>query len=308
MIRPFRFGLQLPFEFDRDPTASALRAEHAGFDTVLLGDHIGPGYAPLVTLGAIAQATTRCRIGTLVLNADLRNPVQMAWETVTLDRLSGGRFELGVGAGHTPQEYSALGMGFDIARRRKQRLAESVEIIRQLLDGEHVTFDGDHYQLHDAYVGRSIQEHLPLLVGGNGAELLAHAGAHADIIGLQGLGRTLEDGHSHDARWSPDWLDTQMDQIRSGAGDRFDQIEFNALVQTVRITDEPAAVIDSICDRVEGLTPADVEAIPYVLVGTINEIIDQLHRCRERWGISYFAVRDLETFAPVISALGSGPI
>lgn len=143
-------------------------------------------------------------------------------------------------------------------------------------------------------------------MGGNGAELLAHAGAHADIVGLQGLGRTLEDGHRHEVRWSPDWLDTQLDQIRSGAGDRFDQIELNALVQTVQITDDKAGVVDSICDSVEGLTPADVEAIPYVLVGTIDDIINQIHRCRERWGISYFAVRDLDTFAPVIDAVGPG--
>lgn len=306
MTRPFRFGLQLPYELDIDPIASALRAEHAGFDSVLMGDHVGPEYAPLVTLGAIAQATTHCRIGTLVLNADVRNPVQLAWEAIALDQLSAGRFELGVGAGHTPQEYSAMGIGFDPARRRKLRLAESVEIIRRLLDGEHVTYEGDYHQLRDAHVGRAVQKRLPLLVGGNGGELLAHAGAHADIVGLQGLVRTLEDGHRHSVRWSAEWLDKQVDQIRAGAGERFDQIELNALVQIVQITDDRGAAIDSICKRVEGLTPTDVEAIPYVLVGTMDEIIEQVYSCRARWGISYFAVRDLDAFAPVISALGHG--
>ncbi len=116
VIRRFRFGIAVPHEPDQDPVAFALRAEAAGFDTVLMGDHIGPEYAPLVALGAIAQATTHCRIGTLVLNADVRNPVQLAWEAMTLDLLSGGRFELGIGAGHTPQEYSAMGMTQDPAK------------------------------------------------------------------------------------------------------------------------------------------------------------------------------------------------
>jgi probable F420-dependent oxidoreductase len=306
VIRPFRFGLQLGLnEPDRDPVAHALQAEEAGFDVVLVGDHIGPEYAPLIALGAIAHATTRCRIGTLVLNADVRNPVQLAWEAITLDLLSGGRFELGVGAGHTPQEYSAMGMAQDPAMLRKRRLAENVETIRRLLDGDHVTLNGTHHRLEDAHVGRSVQARLPILVGGNGAELLTHAGAHADIVGLQGLGRTLDDGHRHEVRWTTDWLDIQLEQIRTGAGDRFDQVELNALVQIVQITDDRDVVIGSICDRAEGLTPADVKAIPYVLVGTVTEIIDQLHQCRERWGISYFAVRDLDSFAPVIDALGT---
>jgi len=303
MSRPFRFGLQLASDIDRDPVADALRAEAAGFDIVLVGDHIGPEYAPLVTLAAIAAATTRCRIGTLVLNADTRNPVQLAWEAMTLDLLSGGRFELGLGAGHTPQEYPAMGLVRDTAKLRKRRLAESVEIIRRLLDGENVTLDGAFRRLENAHIGHSMQERLPLLVGGNGSELLAHAGAHADIIGLQGLGRTLADGHRHDLRWSPDWLDIQLEQIRHGAGDRFDRVELNALVQRVEITDDRSTAIKALCDRIDGLDPAHAEVIPYVLMGTVEEIIDQLYQCRERWGISYFAVRDLEGFAPVIAAL-----
>jgi probable F420-dependent oxidoreductase len=301
--RPFRFGFQLGSDLGGDPVADALRAEEAGFDIVLMGDHIGPEYAPLITLGAIAAATTRCRIGTLVLNADVRNPVQLAWEAMTLDLLSGGKFELGVGAGHTPQEYPAMGISRESAKRRKRRLGESVEILRRLLDGDHVTLDGAFRRLEGAHIGQSVQERLPLLVGGNGGELLAHAGAHADIIGLQGLGRTLEDGHRHDLRWSPDWLDTQLQQVRDGAGDRFAQVELNALVQRVEITDDRSAAIKALCDRIEGLDPAHAEVTPYLLIGTVEEIIDHLHRCRDRWGISYFAVRDLDSFVPVIAAL-----
>jgi probable F420-dependent oxidoreductase len=194
-----RFGYQLTEEDEREPVAVARRAEALGFDVVLVSDHVGPGLSPLVALGAMAQATERIRLGTLVLNNDMRNPVQLAWEAVTLDRSSEGRFELGLGAGHTPQEYAATGVRFDDPRHRKARLMESVEVIRRLLDGEIVTYHGEHVHVDEAQIDASAQQHLPILVGGNGAALLGHAGAHADIVGLQGLGRTRPDGHRHAA-------------------------------------------------------------------------------------------------------------
>ena len=305
MTPPFRFGLQISSEYTDDAIEAALGAEHAGFDIVLMGDHIGPESSPLPTLAAISNATTSCRIGTLVINADVRNPVQLAWEAVTLDHLSGGRFELGMGAGHTPQEYSAMGIPLALGKQRKRKLADTVEVVRRLVDGERVDFEGEFFRLEDAYIGRSIQDRLPLLVGGNGEELLGHAGAHADIVGLQGLGRTLEDGHRHSVRWSADWLDEQIDQIRAGAGERFAQIELNALIQVVEVTTDRQAAIESICERVPGLTPEDAGIVPYVLLGSVDEIAEQLERCRERWGISYFTVRDLDAFRPVIDSIRS---
>ena len=306
MTRPFRFGLQISSEYEDDPVEMARRAQDAGFDIVLMGDHVGPESSPLATLAAISRATTSCRIGTLVLNADVRNPVQLAWETVTLDHLSGGRFELGLGAGHTPQEYSAMGIPFEPAMQRKRRLADTVEVVRRLVDGERVDFQGEFFHLEDAHVGRSFQDHLPLLVGGNGEALLGHAGAHADIVGLQGLGRTLEDGHRHSVRWSSDWLDEQVEQIRKGAGDRSAHLELNALVQIVQVTDDRRAATASICERVPGLTPEDANLVPYVLLGSVDEIVDQLERCRERWGISYLAVRDMDAFRPVMDSIRTG--
>ena len=306
MTHPFRFGLQVSSEYPDDPVEVARRAEDAGFDILLMGDHLGPESSPLATLAAICRATSSCRIGTLVLNADVRNPVQLAWETVTLDHLSGGRFELGLGAGHTPQEYSAMGIPFEPSKHRKRRLADTVEVVRRLVDGERVDFQGEFFHLEDAHVGRSVQDHLPLLVGGNGKALLAHAGAHADIVGLQGLGRTLEDGHRHSVRWSADWLDEQVEQIRKGAGERSAHLELNALVQIVQVTDDRRAATVSICERVPGLTPEDANLVPYVLLGSVDEIVDQLERCRERWGFSYLAVRDLDAFRPVMDSIRSG--
>jgi probable F420-dependent oxidoreductase len=247
--------------------------------------------------------TERIRLGTLVLNNDMRNPVQLAWEASTIDRVSGGRFELGLGAGHTPAEYLATGIERSAPAHRKRRLTESVEIIRDLLDGKVVDHDGEHYRIDRARIDRSEQEHLPILVGGNGAALLTHAGRHADVIGLQGLGRTREDGHSHDVQWSAQHLAEQIDQVRVGAGTRFDDLEFNAMVQVVQITDDREAALATVCDRVEGLTMDDASTTPYLLIGSVDEIVLHMMTCNERWGISYFVVRELDDFEPVLHAL-----
>jgi probable F420-dependent oxidoreductase len=301
--RTIRFGFQLNPEHEHDPVAAAQRAEELGFDVVLLSDHVGPGISPLVTLAAMAQATTRIRLGTYVLNNDMRNPVQLAWEASTLDRLSGGRFELGIGAGHTPQEYDHVGLHQDQPQVRKARLAESVEIMRRLLDGELVDFDGEHYQTRGAKLDRSVQARLPIMVAGNGSALLGHAGAHADIIGLQGLGKTHEDGHSHAAKWDPAHLDRQVEQIRIGAADSPRSVELNALVQFAEVTDDRDAKYAEIAARVKGLTLEHAAQTPYILVGTVDEIVDQILGHRERWGITYFGVRTLDDFGPVIAAL-----
>ena len=175
-----------------------------------------------------------------------------------------------------------------------------VELLRALLDGE--TAASESLGVVAASIGRAVQDRLPILVGGNGAALLGHAGAHADIIGLQGLGRTLDDGHRHDVRWTTEHLDRQLAQIRSGAGDRFDELELNALVQVVEITTDADAAVTALCEQIPTLDPTEVRELPYVLIGTVDEIIDQIHRCRDRWGITYFAVRTLDEFAPVIVA------
>jgi probable F420-dependent oxidoreductase len=303
MTRPLRIGYQLAARRKGDPVSSAIRAEALGFDIVLAADHVGPGWSPMPTLAAVAAATTRVRLGSLVLNNDMRNPVQLAWEASTIDRLSGGRFELGLGAGHTPAEYDATGIERWAPAGRKRRLAESVEIIRGLLDGESVDYDGEHHRIAGARIDRSEQAHLPILVGGNGAALLAHAGAHADIIGLQGLGRTLADGHSHDVKWSAAHIDEQIDQVRVGAGARFDDIEFNAMVQVVEITDDREAALAAVCEEVDGLSMDDASSTPYMLIGTVDEIVQHMNLCNERWGISYFAVRELDGFEPILRAL-----
>jgi probable F420-dependent oxidoreductase len=308
MTRPFRFGWQITGDHEsthstpRRPLDAAQRAEDLGFDVVTASDHVGPGDSPMPLLAAMAAVTSTIRLGTFVLNADMRNPVQLAWEAATIDRLSGGRFELGLGAGHTPHEYAETGIELHPPAARKAALAERVEIIRQLFDGQTVEWAGEHHTISGAALDRPTSDRLPILVGGNGNALLAHAAQHADIIGLQGLGRTREDGHRHGVKWSTEHLDAQVDHLRSSAGGRADDLELNALVQIVEITDDAATAEDDVLERVEGLSRDELRAIPYVLIGSVGQIVEKLQMCRERWGITYFAVRELDSFSPIIAA------
>ncbi len=306
-MRPFRFGYQIRCPRSAgDLITEARAAEEAGFDVVHTWDHVvgGPdGWSPLAPLTGIAAATTRIRVGPLVLNNDFHHPVHLAREIATIDHLSGGRVELGIGAGHSFPEYEAIGQAFDPPRVRKARLAEAVEIIRELLAGHVVTFDGEHYQLDGVRTMKSAQSRVPILVGVNGKTALTHAAHHADIIGLTMFGRTLEDGNRHEARWEPARIDTTIEHIRSAAADRWNDLELNALVQAVAITDDRNAAAADLASRVPGLTAEEALVAPFLALGTHRQIADHLLRCRERWAISYYSVRDIESFAPVIEIL-----
>ena len=283
--------------------SQARGAEEAGFDVLHSWDHIVDGWSPLVPLMAVADCTTRLRVCPLVLNNDFRHPVHLAQELASMDHLSGGRVEVGLGAGHSFTEYSAIGQQFDPPAVRKDRLAESVEVIRRLLDGEVVTHHGEHYQLERVQTLRSLQEHVPLLVGVNGKRALAHASRHADIIGLTMLGRTLEDGQRHEVRWQSDRLDATISYIREQAAERWERLELNVLVQRVILTDNRREAAHQLAEQVPGLSVEDALVTPFLAIGSHDEIADHLQACRNRWGISYFSVRDIAGFEPVIRRL-----
>jgi probable F420-dependent oxidoreductase len=283
--------------------AQARAAEDAGFDVFHTADHVGQGWAPLLALMAVADCTTALRVCPLVLNNDFHHPVHLARELATLDQLSGGRLELGIGAGHAFTEYASIGQGFDPPALRKERMAESIEIIRRLLSGEVVTFEGEHYRLDGVQTLTSLQEHVPILVGVHGRKALAHAARHADIIGLTMAGKTLEDGQSHEVRWAPEQLDDTVVYIRDQSTARLRALELNALVQAVVVTDDRIAATREISDTVAGLSVEDAMATPFLAIGSHDEIAEHLLACRERWGISYYSVRDIEGFAPVIERL-----
>jgi probable F420-dependent oxidoreductase len=296
--------LQVAAAGSREQWAERARAaEDRGFDTVVVPDHLVDGaVSPLVALCTIAEATS-LRVGTLVLNNDFRHPAVLAREAATVDLLTDGRLELGIGAGHAAPEYAEVGLPFDPARVRVERLGEALEILTRLFEGETVTFAGAHYRIdgHTLYPARR----PALLVGGNGDRLLQLAARHADIVGLTGLGRTLPDGQRHTIAWRLEQIDAKVKLLREAAGARFPELELQALVQHVEITGDRVGAATKIAARV-GAPPEVVLASPYVLIGTVGEIVDALHRSRERFGFSYFVTRDAAGTARIIAALGRG--
>lgn len=303
----FRFGLQVPSSAEPlvDFRRAAIEAEAAGFDILHTADHVSAGWAPLAPLALALEATTTLRACPLVLNNDFHHPVHLAREIASLDHLSGGRVELGLGAGHSFTEYAAIGQRFDEPSVRKARLAEAVEIVRRLLDGETVSFAGEHYQLAGVRTMRSLQDRLPILVGVNGRTALAHAARHADVVAPTMLGRTLEDGHDHEVRWQAERLDRTVAHIRAEGAGRAAPPQLHALVQVVEITDDREAAAAQWADRLD-MTVDDILVTPFLALGTHDEIAAHLVACRDRWGIDYFSVRSIDTFAPVIARLRDG--
>jgi probable F420-dependent oxidoreductase len=289
--RGVRFGLQVVYVESRSTLADlARRAEGVGFDTLLVGDHVGlPD--PFVVLQAAADATTTLRVGTYVLNNDFHDPVLLARAAATLDVLSDGRFELGLGAGHAKPEYEARGVAFQPAKLRVARLAEAVPLLRRLLEGESVTADGVFYQLRDATCRpRPRQARVPIVVGGNGVGVLRLGAREADGIGITGLGPTLPDGARHEADWSTESLEGRLRVIGDTVESR-GRLECSALVQDVTITDDRSETARRIAERVPGLTEADALETPFLLLGSVAEMVVQIVAARQRWGFEYFVTR-----------------
>jgi len=306
---PFRFSLQAGEAASRREWVDLVkRVDDAGLDMLVTADHLGNSLSPLVPLATAAEVSGRLRLGVMVLNNDFHHPSLLAREAATLDLISDGRLELGLGAGHAQPEYERAGIGFDQAPIRVDRLEEAVVVLRQLLDGESVTFSGTHYRLRDERCDpRPAQEHVPLLVGGGGRRVLGIAARRADAVGFTGLGRTLADGQHRD----PDGfrlarVEQDVASVRLAADDRLDSLEFQVLVQAVVVTDDAVSTAEAISrTKLPTLSSEDVLATPYLLVGSKDAIVERLLEHRERWGFSHYTVRPdaLGQIEPVIAAL-----
>jgi probable F420-dependent oxidoreductase len=281
------------------------RIEQLGYSIVHVPDHFRDQLAPVPALTAAAMATTRLRVGSLVFSNDFRHPVVLAKEAATLDVLSGGRFELGLGSGWLREEYDQAGIPFDAPGTRIERLAESVAIVKGLLAGERVTFTGRHYAIA-GLPGRPhpVQRpHPPILIGGGGQRTLSLAAREASIVGL--VPRARRDGGGLDrADFGEAALRQKVEWVRAAAGDRFEALELHALIQAVVVSDR-RTVAEQLASRFS-VPPELLLESPYVLAGTVEEICETVKQRRERYGISYLTVfdRDLEAFAPVVARLG----
>ena len=268
----------------------AAEVEAAGFEGLFVADHPGSGPAPFVALGAAAGVTERIRLGTYVVNAGTWEPMRLASEAATLDVVSGGRVVLGVGAGHTPTEWTAVGRRYPSPGERVARLVELVSATEALLSGDSVSLQGESFTLVDAALGdpRPIPERIPLLVGGNGTKLLRFAAQQADIVGVTGLGRTMADGHRHEVDWSPAGLRRIADLIAS-AGRR---PQIDALVQHVEITDDAETAAARLAEHVPGASVDDLLQAPFVWMGTVEEIRANLRDHEAGLGIERYTVRE----------------
>jgi probable F420-dependent oxidoreductase len=254
-----------------------------------------------------AEATNSLRVGTNVLNSDFRHPVLVAREVATVDLLTEGRLQLGLGAGHMQSEYEQAGFDFDAGGIRVERLAEAVTIIKGLLNGEQVAFSGRHYRVtdHTIYPPPVQRPHPPILIGGNGLGLLALAAREADIVGFSGITFRRGGAVPDISGWRVSEVDRRMQLVRDVAGDRYGRLELNALVQRVVVTDHPGKAAEELAKRWAQLSPEEILQSPYVLIGTVDKLIEDLHARRERWGISYYVIFEpyVDAFAPVVARL-----
>jgi probable F420-dependent oxidoreductase len=283
------FSLQVQPEDATEWTDTARRAEAAGFAALYAADHPGSCAAPHVALAAAAAVTSTIRLGAYVVNTGIREPMLLAADVATLDVLSGGRAILGIGAGHTPAEWVAVGRTRPDVKGRIDHCIAVTEATRTLLAGGEVNGA-------TLIRPRPVQQPIPLLIGGGNTRLLRWAAEHADIIGLGGLGRTLPDGHRHEVRWRTYEIDAQVDLVRGRP--------LEALVQYVAVTDDAGAELAKAFLDV-GLTEAELQAAPYVLVGTADEIVAKVRENERRWGISRYAVRRpaLDLLGPLLPRL-----
>jgi len=287
-------------------TETAKKAEELGYSALLMPDHFGDQLSPVAALASAAAVTQSLRIGTLVFANDFRHPAVLAKDTASLDLLSEGRLEVGVGAGWMTEDYSWTGIPHDRAGIRIDRMIESIEVLRGLWGPDPYSFSGDHYTITEMNgMPKPVQAGgPPIIVGGGGKRVLSTAARMADIVGVNpnvGEGKV---GPEAIASMSSDATEEKMSWVRAAAGNRFDDLEISILKFVTIVTDER----DAVAEKVGGGMSMDAETIlasPHTLVGSAEQIADELIEQRERWQGSYVTVQSdaLESFAPVVAAL-----
>ncbi len=304
--RRFRFGVEMMRPFDGMSWAeSARRLESLGYSTLFVPDHFHEGLGPLTAMTAAAMATTTLKVAPMVLNTDLRHPAVLARELASIDIVSAGRLEVGLGAGYNPLDYQRSGITMDPPKVRVDRLIEHAQVLKALWSERPTTFDGIHYRIDDldGTPKPFTPNGPPLLVAGGGRRMLRFASQFADIIGVNvHLPSAPDEASARDAL--PASFDEKVDWIRGDSGERFDDLEFSAWLSVGRVTNDTS----SLGRRLSAAFGAPVEEAlesPLVLAGTVDEIVDHLERRRMRWNFSYIVVPQPATddFAPIVAKL-----
>jgi probable F420-dependent oxidoreductase len=307
-MKPFRFGINMRDASSRaEWQDKARKAEQLGYSVLLVPDHLASMLATIPAVMSAADATKGLRVGTNVLNNDLRHPVLLAREAATMDLLTDGRFELGLGAGYVQSEYDQAGLRFDRGGIRVERLAESVRIIKGLLSGAEVNCAGRHYRVtgHTIHPRPLQRPHPPIIIGGNGPRLLALAAKEADTVNFTGITFTRGGTTPDLSGWKVAGLDERMRVVREAAGERIGRLELSAQIQRVIVTDHRREAAEELQKTWTQLSVEEILDAPFVLIGTMDAMVETLHARRERWGLSHFVTFEpyLETLAPVVARL-----
>jgi probable F420-dependent oxidoreductase len=304
----FRFGVTSSgAESATDWKKKVKKIEELGYSTFLVPDHFKEQIATIPALAMAAAYTENLRIGSIVCSNDFRHPIMLAKEVATTDMLSNGRFELGIGAGWMKAEYDAIGIPFDPPGIRVSRFEEAVKVIKAYFQDNSINHVGKYYQIQDGSgldrTPQPVQKpYPPILIGAGGKRMLSIAAREADIIGI--TIKVQANGTGPDPRDITTTLTQKLAWIKAEAGKRFDDIELNIQTWAVVITDNREQAASQLTKNFP--LPAEMLLnIPYLLVGTKEEIIEQIVNYRELYGISYFSVfeKHKEEFSPVVDAL-----
>ena len=305
--RPFRFGVQAWTAGSRREWADlARRCETNGYSVLTMPDHFDDQLAPVPALMAAADATTELRIGALVFDNDYKHPVVLAKELATMDLLSDGRLEIGLGAGWMATDYEQSGIPYDRPGVRIDRFEEGLAIVKGLLGPDPVDHAGRHYTITGMRgTPAPVQSpRPPILIGGGGRRVLTIAAREADIVGINGSMHAGVIGPDAIASMTAEAVDDKVAIVREAAGARRDELELNVRAFMVQVTEARDATLSAIAGAI-GVEPPMVEATPFALVGPPAKLVEDLLARRERWGFSYVIVgaADVEAFAPVVAEL-----
>jgi probable F420-dependent oxidoreductase len=306
-VKPFRFAVELHAAFEgRSWTDTVRELEALGYSTMFVPDHFDEGFGPIAAMASAAAVTTTLRVGSLVLDCDFRHPAVLARELATIDQLSEGRLEVGLGAGWKRLDYDRSGIVMEPPKVRVDRMIEHTRVLKALFADEPVTFDGTHYRISELPgTPRPWRARGPsILIGGGAPRVLRFAGSIADIVGVNASIHSgeIDAAAAHDAL--PERIDEKVGWVREGAGARFDGLELNAWLAVGEITDDTAAVAEVVAQ----LFSADAKSVlesPLTLIGSLGECADRLHERRERWGYSYTVIPGdkARDFAPLVARL-----
>lgn len=307
MGHPFRFAVQTSSAPDARAWRNlARKVEDLGYSTLFIPDHLGEQWGPLVALTIAAEATERLNVGTLVLDNDFRHPVVVAKEIATLDLASGGRVEVGLGAGWLRTDYETSGIPYDEPAVRIDRMVEALDVMKQLWRRGSADLDGEHYQVAGAPGDpRPATPTTPkILVGGGGRRVLQVAAREADIVGLNPNLRSGAIGREVAATAVASLYRERLDWIKDAAGERFDDLELQCLTFFVIFTDDPRAAAENLGPAF-GVSPTDALEMPIALAGTVDSMVETLEQRREQLGLSYIVVHEpeMEAFAEVVGRL-----